>query len=114
MLPVPSNKAWEAPLGGKPLGCLLLPCCRASMNHAITAACAWLPPPVLLPPPLRPAQPSGGGGEGAPSPEEAARRAVEEVGDRLPAGFDLEEIRGRAEEETPYVMVALQVGKREG
>lgn len=55
-------------------------------------------------------QPSEGGGEGGLGPEEKAKMVLDDLADRLPEQFDLEEIRGRADELTPYVMVAIQVG----
>ncbi len=43
------------------------------------------------------------------SVEERAKQVLDSVMERLPELFDLEEIRGRVDEFTPYVMVALQV-----
>lgn len=56
-------------------------------------------------------QPSEGGGEGGMSMEEKAKMVLDDLGDRLPEQFDLEDIRGRVDEFTPYVMVAIQVGR---
>jgi dynein heavy chain len=55
-------------------------------------------------------QPSEGGGEGGLGAEENAKMVLDDLRDRLPDGFDLEDIRGRVDEFTPYVMVAIQVG----
>ena len=55
-------------------------------------------------------QPLEGGGEGGLGPEEKAKMVLDDLGERLPEQFDLEAIRGRADEFTPYVMVAIQVG----
>ena len=54
-------------------------------------------------------QPSDGGGEGGLGPEEKAKMVLDDLAERLPENFDLESIRGRVDEFTPYVMVAIQV-----
>jgi dynein heavy chain len=53
-----------------------------------------------------------GGGGGGLGPEERARMVLDDVLERLPAAFDLEELRGRLDEPTPYAMVALQEAER--
>lgn len=58
-------------------------------------------------------QPSEGGGEGGMGQEEKAKMVLDDLGERLPELFDLEAIRGRVDEFTPYVMVAIQVGAAE-
>lgn len=57
-------------------------------------------------------QPREGGGEGALSVEERARATLDELTERIPEGFDMEDIRGRVDEFTPYVMVAIQEAER--
>jgi dynein heavy chain len=44
------------------------------------------------------------------SQEEKAKMVLDDLGDRLPDMFDMEDIRSRVDEYTPYVMVAIQVG----
>ena len=55
---------------------------------------------------LQPRQAGGGGGL---SPEERAKGVLDDILERLPELFDLEEIRSRIDEFTPYIMVAIQV-----
>lgn len=55
---------------------------------------------------LQPRQTGGGGGL---SPEERAKGVLDDILERLPELFDLEEIRSRIDEFTPYIMVAIQV-----
>lgn len=43
------------------------------------------------------------------SQEEKAKMVLDDLGDRLPEQFDMEDIRSRVDEVTPYVMVAIQV-----
>jgi dynein heavy chain len=43
------------------------------------------------------------------SQEEKAKMVLDDLADRLPDMFDMEDIRGRVDEYTPYVMVAIQV-----
>lgn len=50
-----------------------------------------------------------GAGEGGMSQEEKAKMVLDDLADRLPDQFDMEDIRGRVDEYTPYVMVAIQV-----
>ena len=57
-------------------------------------------------------QPREAGGEAGASTEERARTVLDDTMERLPEEFDLESIRGRAEEVTPYVMVAIQETER--
>ncbi|KAI8473051.1 MAG: flagellar outer dynein arm heavy chain beta [Monoraphidium minutum] len=57
-------------------------------------------------------QPAEGGGDGGLGPEEKAKMVLDDLGDRLPEQYDLEDIRGRADELTPYVMVAIQECER--
>ena len=44
------------------------------------------------------------------SQEEKAKMVLDDLADRLPEMFDMEDIRSRVDEVTPYVMVAIQVG----
>lgn len=46
------------------------------------------------------------------SVEERAKQVLDGVMEKLPEPFDLEDIRSRVDEFTPYVMVAIQVGLR--
>jgi dynein heavy chain len=46
--------------------------------------------------------------------EEKAKGVLDSIMERLPELFDLEEIRSRMDEFTPYVMVAIQVGSLTG
>jgi hypothetical protein len=43
------------------------------------------------------------------SQEEKAKMVLDDLADRLPEQYDMEDIRGRVDEVTPYVMVAIQV-----
>ncbi len=54
-------------------------------------------------------QPREAGGEGGTTAEEKAKLVLDDVLERLPAQFDMEEIRSRVDEVSPYVMVAIQV-----
>jgi dynein heavy chain len=45
------------------------------------------------------------------SQEEKAKMVLDDLADRLPEQYDMEDIRGRVDEVTPYVMVAIQVGR---
>ena len=53
-------------------------------------------------------QPRQLGGEAGLSPEERAKQVLDDVAEHLPEAFDLEAIRGRVDELTPYAMVAIQ------
>jgi hypothetical protein len=44
------------------------------------------------------------------SQEEKAKMVLDDLADRLPEQYDMEDIRSRVDEVTPYVMVAIQVG----
>eukprot|EP00201_Polytomella_parva_P017476 CAMPEP_0175071536 /NCGR_PEP_ID=MMETSP0052_2-20121109/19298_1 /TAXON_ID=51329 ORGANISM="Polytomella parva, Strain SAG 63-3" /NCGR_SAMPLE_ID=MMETSP0052_2 /ASSEMBLY_ACC=CAM_ASM_000194 /LENGTH=4543 /DNA_ID=CAMNT_0016338719 /DNA_START=12 /DNA_END=13643 /DNA_ORIENTATION=- len=57
-------------------------------------------------------QPREAGGEGGMSVEEKAKLVLDDVVDKLPDQFDMEDIRGRVDEYTPYVMVAIQESER--
>lgn len=57
-------------------------------------------------------QPREASGEAGASTEDKARSVLDDVSERLPEEFDLEDIRKRAEEVTPYVMVAIQETER--
>lgn len=48
------------------------------------------------------------------SVEEKAKMVLDDLTERLPEQFDMEDIRGRVDEYTPYVMVAIQVRRRQG
>ena len=53
-----------------------------------------------------------GGAEGAAGgvgPEERAKAVLDDLRERLPEGLDMEDIRTRVAEPSPYMMVALQV-----
>ncbi len=43
------------------------------------------------------------------SMEEKAKMVLDDLAERLPDQFDMEEVRGKVDEYTPYVMVAVQV-----
>lgn len=51
-------------------------------------------------------------GEGGMSQEEKAKMVLDDLADRLPEMFDMEDIRSRVDEVTPYVMVAIQVSRK--
>ena len=53
--------------------------------------------------------PAAATGEGGMSQEEKAKMVLDDLADRLPEQYDMEDIRGRVDEVTPYVMVAIQV-----
>ena len=57
-------------------------------------------------------QPREAGGEAGASTEERARAVLDDLLERTPEEFDLEEVRARAEDVTPYVMVAIQEVER--
>lgn len=57
-------------------------------------------------------QPREAGGEGGMSTEEKAKMVLDDLVERLPDQFDMEDIRGRVDEYTPYVMVAIQESER--
>eukprot|EP00983_Pelagomonas_calceolata_P123878 1161047-Pelagomonas_calceolata.AAC.63 len=57
-------------------------------------------------------QPREAGGEGGMSMEEKAKMVLDDLTERLPDQFDMEDIRGRVDEFTPYVMVAIQESER--
>ncbi|GBF97683.1 flagellar outer dynein arm heavy chain beta [Raphidocelis subcapitata] len=57
-------------------------------------------------------QPSEAGAGGGMGPEEAAKMVLDDLADRLPPEYDLEEVRGRVDEVTPYAMVAIQECER--
>lgn len=48
-------------------------------------------------------------GEGATSLEERAKQVMDDMVDKLPETYNMEDIRSKVEEVTPYVMVAIQV-----
>ena len=57
-------------------------------------------------------QPRDGGGEEGSSVEDQAKMVLDDLVERLPDQFDLEDIRGRADDITPYIMVAIQETER--
>lgn len=57
-------------------------------------------------------QPREAGGEGGMSTEEKAKMVLDDLVERLPDQFDMEDVRGRVDEYTPYVMVAIQESER--
>lgn len=57
-------------------------------------------------------QPRESGGEAGASVEDKAKMVLDDVVERLPENFDVEDIRGRVDEVTPYVMVAIQEVER--
>ena len=63
---------------------------------------------ALHPPPHNAAthclQPRESVGEAGLSVEEQARQALDALTERIPETFDLEDVRGRVDEFTPYVM----------
>jgi hypothetical protein len=48
-------------------------------------------------------------GEGGMSNEEKAKMVLDELQEKLPELYIMDEIRGKVDEVTPYVMVAIQV-----
>ena len=58
---------------------------------------------------LQALQPRQEGGQGGQTPEERAKSVLDDLLERLPELFDLEDIRSRIDELTPYIMVAIQV-----
>lgn len=54
-------------------------------------------------------QPREAGGDGGMSVEEKSKMVLDDLVERLPDNFDMEDIRGKVDEYTPYVMVAIQV-----
>lgn len=54
-------------------------------------------------------QPREAGGDSGMSVEEKSKMVLDDLVERLPENFDLEDIRSRVDEYTPYVMVAIQV-----
>lgn len=58
-------------------------------------------------------QPREAGGDGGMSMEEKSKMVLDDLVERLPDNFDMEDIRGRVDEYTPYVMVAIQVRSKE-
>ncbi|KAK9866454.1 hypothetical protein WJX84_011662 [Apatococcus fuscideae] len=57
-------------------------------------------------------QPREAAGEGGLSTEEKAKQVLDEISERLPELFDMEDIRNRVDDFTPYVMVAIQEAER--
>lgn len=55
---------------------------------------------------------AGGGGEGGMTMEEKVKAMLDEIMEKLPEEFPLIELYQRAEEKTPYVVVALQEAER--
>ncbi|EFN51784.1 hypothetical protein CHLNCDRAFT_37234 [Chlorella variabilis] len=61
---------------------------------------------------LRSLQPRDTVGEAGLTAEEQARRVVDGLAERIPDNFDLDDIRSRVDEYTPYIMVAIQEAER--
>ena len=57
-------------------------------------------------------QPRDGGGEEGSSVEDQAKTVLDDLVERLPDNFDLEDIRSRTDDITPYIMVAIQETER--
>eukprot|EP00227_Mantoniella_beaufortii_P011774 CAMPEP_0197579874 /NCGR_PEP_ID=MMETSP1326-20131121/3768_1 /TAXON_ID=1155430 /ORGANISM="Genus nov. species nov., Strain RCC2288" /LENGTH=4505 /DNA_ID=CAMNT_0043143449 /DNA_START=243 /DNA_END=13760 /DNA_ORIENTATION=+ len=57
-------------------------------------------------------QPRDGGGEEGNSVEDQAKMVLDDLVEKLPEQFDMEDIRGRTDEITPYIMVAIQEAER--
>ncbi|CAD7696266.1 unnamed protein product [Ostreobium quekettii] len=57
-------------------------------------------------------QPREAGGDGGMSVEEKSKMVLDDLVERLPDNFDLEDIRSRVDDYTPYVMVAIQETER--
>ena len=57
-------------------------------------------------------QPREGGATGGPvtTREEKIKSIVDDIMEKLPDPFNMQEIMGKVEERTPYVVVAFQVG----
>ena len=60
---------------------------------------------------MQPRDSSGGGGAGT-SREEKVKSVLDEILEKLPESFNMVELFARAEEKTPYVLVALQESER--
>lgn len=60
---------------------------------------------------MQPRDSSTGGRAGA-SREEKVKTILDEILEKLPESFNMNELAGRAEEKTPYVLVALQECER--
>jgi len=63
---------------------------------------------------LQSLQPHEAGGEDALSEEELARQVLESLTERIPPNFDLDDIRSRVDEYTPYVMWVMPPWRRDG
>ena len=57
-------------------------------------------------------QPRSAGGEGGVSEEERAKQVLDDIRDKLPDVFDMEDIRSRTDDLSPYAMVAIQEAER--
>lgn len=57
-------------------------------------------------------QPRDAGEGGGASEEERARTVLEDIVERLPETYDMEDIRARVEDFSPYTMVAIQESER--
>ena len=57
-------------------------------------------------------QPRDGGGAEGSSIEDQAKMVLDDLVEKLPDQFDMEDIRGRTDEITPYIMVAIQEAER--
>uniref|UniRef100_A0A7S0GLB7 Dynein heavy chain n=1 Tax=Micromonas pusilla TaxID=38833 RepID=A0A7S0GLB7_MICPS len=57
-------------------------------------------------------QPRDGSGEEGSSVEDQAKMVLDDLVERLPDQFDLEDIRSRTDDITPYIMVAIQETER--
>lgn len=60
---------------------------------------------------MQPRESSGGDGAGA-SREEKVKTILDEILEKLPEPFNMVELSSKAEEKTPYVLVALQECER--
>eukprot|EP00232_Nephroselmis_pyriformis_P019075 CAMPEP_0182900652 /NCGR_PEP_ID=MMETSP0034_2-20130328/28990_1 /TAXON_ID=156128 /ORGANISM="Nephroselmis pyriformis, Strain CCMP717" /LENGTH=4527 /DNA_ID=CAMNT_0025034901 /DNA_START=131 /DNA_END=13711 /DNA_ORIENTATION=+ len=57
-------------------------------------------------------QPRDASGSGGMSVEDKAKMVLDDLVEKLPENFDMEDIRGKVDEVTPYVMVAIQETER--
>ncbi|CAG9462750.1 unnamed protein product [Pedinophyceae sp. YPF-701] len=57
-------------------------------------------------------QPRDASGDAGMSDEERAKQVLDDLMERLPDYFDMEDIRGRIDDFTPYIMVAIQEAER--
>ena len=77
--------------------------CRCRLRAQTISSFLWLPAPRFSAP-RSPPQPRDAADEASLSVEEQARQVLDSLAERIPEAFDLDDIRGRVDEFTPYVM----------